>query len=372
MHPYHSIHFNHSNHSQMSFKLYPLKVKKVDKLTKDAVAVYFEIPEDLKRTFRYRQGQFLSLQIEINGEKYRREYSLCSSPYTHEDHVIASKIIGNGNVSNYLYNDLKEGDILHVYPPQGKFYTELDDSNEKTYVLIGGGSGITPLYSILKSVLFAEPKSKVILYYGSLNEESIIFKNELDELQEKCHDRFKLYNTLSVANENWTGLNGFINKEDLIRIINENSADKTTSEFFICGPGEMMDLVKDVLLNEKIPSDKIHIEYFIAPVQHEEYIPEGEEDDVIKEREVQIILYGSEHTVTVPPDTVILDAAIKADIDPPYSCKSGICTTCRAKLYSGKVKMDEREGLSDSEIDDGYILTCQSHPLTDDVKIEYM
>ncbi len=356
----------------MSFKLYPLKVKKIDKLTKDAVAVYFEIPDDLKRTFRYKQGQFLSLQLDINGEKFRREYSLCSSPYSDADHVIASKIIGNGNVSNYLYNDLKQCDILQVYPPQGKFFTELHETNEKTYLLVGGGSGITPLFSILKSVLFVEPKSKVILYYGSLNEESIIFNNELIELQKKYPDRFKLYNTLSETGESWTGLKGFINKDDLNKIINENSVDKNSSEFFICGPGDMMDLVKEVLLNENIPSDKIHIEYFTAPVHHEEYVPEGEEDDVIKEREVQIILDGSEHTVTVPPDTVILDAAIKADIDPPYSCKSGICTTCRAKLYSGKVKMDEREGLSDSEIDDGYILTCQSHPLTDDVKIEYM
>lgn len=356
----------------MSLKLYPLKVKKSDKLTKNAVAVSFEIPGDLKEIFRYKQGQFLSLQLEINGEKFRREYSLCSSPYTEDDHVIASKIIGNGVVSGYLYNDLKEGDIIEVYPPQGKFFTELDPSNEKTYTLIGGGSGITPLFSILKSVLYAEPKSKVILYYGNLNEESIIFKNELIEIQNKNPERFKLYNTLSEANENPSVLKGFINKEDLVKIINDNSVDKTNSEFFICGPEEMMDLVKDTLLKENVQSDKIHVEYFSAPVHHEEYVPEGEEDDIIKERQVQIILDGSEHTVTVQPDTVILDAAIKADIDPPYSCKSGICTTCRAKLYSGKVKMDEREGLSDSEIESGYILTCQSHPLTDDVKIEYM
>lgn len=356
----------------MSLKLYPLKVRKIDKLTKDAAAIYFEIPEELKEIFRYKQGQFLSVQLEIYGEKYRREYSLCSSPYTDDDHVIASKIIGNGIVSGYLYNELKEGDIVEVYPPQGKFFTELNPANEKTYMLIGGGSGITPLVSILKSVLHAEPKSRVILYYGNLNEESIMFKNELADLQEKYTERFKLYNTLSETGSGWKGLKGFINRKDLINIINENSADKTSSEYFICGPGGMMEHVKEILSDEKIPSEKIHIEYFTAPVHHEEYVPEGEEDDEIKEREVQIILDGSGHTVSVPPDTVILDAAIKADIDPPFSCKSGICTTCRAKLYSGKVKMDEREGLSDSEIEDGYILTCQSHPLTDDVKIEYM
>jgi ring-1,2-phenylacetyl-CoA epoxidase subunit PaaE len=357
----------------MSIKQYPLKVKKINKLTKEAVSIYFDVPEDLKEVFKYTQGQFLSIQVDINGQKYRREYSLCSSPYTDTDYVIASKIIGNGIVSNYLYHKLKEGDTLEVYPPQGKFFTELNQANEKIYVLIGGGSGITPLLSILKSVLFVEPKSKVILYYGSFNEESIIFKNELDELLEKYSDKFKIYYTLSEFSNEWSGLKGIINKNDLQKIVNENIGDKSRdTEYFICGPGEMMELTKQTLLSENISSEKIHIEYFTAPVHHEEYVPEGEEDDVVKEREVEIILDGNEYKISVPPDIGILDAAINADLDPPFSCKSGICTTCRAKLYSGKVKMDEREGLSDSEIEEGYILTCQSHPLTDNVKLEYM
>ena len=357
----------------MSIKQYPLKVKKINKLTKEAVSIYFDIPEHLKEVFKYTQGQFLSIQVDINNEKYRREYSLCSSPYTEKDHVIACKAIGNGIVSNYLYKDLREGDTLESYPPQGKFFTELNAENEKIYVLIGGGSGITPLLSILKSVLFAEPKSKVILYYGSATEESIIFKDELIALQKEYSGRFKLFFTLSERSEEWNGLEGIINKNDLLKIINENAGNKLKeAEYFVCGPVEMMELVKQTLVSENVPGDKIHIEYFTAPVHHEEYIPEGEESDVIKEREVQIILEGNEYKISVPPDVGILDAAIKADLDPPYSCKSGICTTCRAKLYSGKVKMDEREGLSDAEIEEGYILTCQSHPLTDNVRIEYM
>ncbi len=152
----------------MSIKQYPLKIKKINKLTNEAVSIYFDIPDELKDVFKYTQGQFLSIQADIDGQKYRREYSLCSSPYYENDYVIASKIIGKGIVSNYLYHKLNEGDTLNVYPPQGKFFTELKPENEKTYVLIGGGSGITPLLSILKSVLFAEPKSKVVLYYGSI------------------------------------------------------------------------------------------------------------------------------------------------------------------------------------------------------------
>ncbi|MBK8551147.1 MAG: ferredoxin--NADP reductase [Ignavibacteria bacterium] len=357
----------------MSIKQYPLKVKKIHKLTKDAVSIYFDIPDELKDTFKYTQGQFLSIQVNINNDLFRREYSLCSSPYTEKEHIIASKIIGNGIVSNYLYHQLKEGDVLDVYPPQGKFFTELNPANEKEYVLIGGGSGITPLFSILKSVLAAETKSKVLLYYGSASEESIIFKNELLELQRKYSDRFKIYFTLNECSDEWTGLRGIINTNDLLKIIKDDLGSKINqAEYFICGPVEMMELVKQTLTGENVPATKIHIEYFTAPVHHEEYIPEGEESDVVKERQIEIILEGNEYKIDVPPEMNILDAAIKADLDPPYSCKAGICTTCRAKLYSGKVKMDEREGLSDAEIEEGFILTCQSHPLTDNVKIEYM
>ena len=357
----------------MSIKHYPLKVKKIYKLTKDAVSISLEVPDELKEIFKYTQGQFLSLQVNINGQEFRREYSLCSSPYTDKDHSIALKIISNGTVSSYLYYDLKEGDIIQSYPPQGKFFTELKPENQKYYILIGGGSGITPLLSILKSVLYAEPESKVILYYGNTSEESIMFRKELDELREKHNERFKIYYTVETSDSNWSGLKGRINKTDLMNILNDNpEVTKTEQEYFICGPGEMMEIVKQTLVNEKISSEKIHIEYFTAPVHHEEYIPEGEESDVIKERKVKIILEGSEYDIVVPPSFNILDAAIKSDLDPPYSCKAGICTTCRAKIYSGKIKMDEREGLSDAEIEEGYILTCQSHPLTDNVKIEYM
>ncbi len=357
----------------MSLKLHPVKILKKQILNKDAAAVYFDIPPDLKETFRYTQGQFLSLHIKINGEDFRREYSLCSSPYCEDVIAIASKKIGNGIVSNYIYDELKEGDVIEVYPPQGKFFTELKESNEKHYFLIGGGSGITPLYSILKSVLFKEPKSKVILYYGSADEEGIMFRDELIELQKKYGERFRLVFTLDKAGADWKGLSGMINSKDLLKLVKEIPSDKINdTEFFICGPVEMMENVKKDLTGINIDQSKIHIEYFTAPVHHEEFIPEGVESNEIKDRMVTIILDGEELTVNVPAGVSILNSAIKADLDPPFSCKSGICTTCRAKLYSGKVRMDEREGLSDAEIEEGYILTCQSHPLTDNVKLEYM
>lgn len=357
----------------MSLKLHPLKVSKLVKLNKEAVAINFDIPEELKNIFKYTHGQFISIQANIKGEKYRREYSICSSPYYENEFVIASKKIGNGIVSNYLYDELREGDILEVFPPNGKFFTELSPSNEKYYFLIGGGSGITPLMSILKSVLHVEPKSKVILYYGSADEEGIIFRDELISLQKKYADRFKLYFTLTNAVGSWNGLKGMINTIDLMNLMKDNLGVKSLeAEFFICGPVEMMEKTKSDLMGQKVDQKKIHIEYFTAPVIHDEYVPEVEDLDETKERNIEIILDGENHVITVKPGANILDAAIKSDLDPPFSCKSGICTTCRAKLYSGKVRMDEREGLSDSEIDEGYILTCQSHPLTDNVKLEYM
>jgi ring-1,2-phenylacetyl-CoA epoxidase subunit PaaE len=362
----------------MSLKLHKLRVSKIVKETKDAVSVYFDVPDDLKDIFKYIHGQFISIQVNIRGTNYRREYSLCTSPYCEDDFAITAKKIGNGVVSSYLYHNLREGDVLEVFPPNGKFFTELDPANELDYVLIAGGSGITPLLSIAKSVLHVEPESNVIFYYGNATEESIIFKDELTRLMNRYGKRLKVYFTLSEPSPGWKGLTGLINRDALDHILNETVKDRyKEAEYFICGPLEMMETVKSILKGKIIPDEKIHIEYFTPPVVKKETdafagLEEIGEDGEPREREVEVILDGNEYKLNVDPETSILDAAIAADIDPPFSCKSGICTTCRAKLLKGKVHMDEREGLSDSEIEDGYILTCQSHPLTDDVKVEYM
>jgi len=278
---------------------------------------------------------------------------------------------------------VNEGDIINVFPPQGNFYTELDPANEKFYFLIGGGSGITPLFSILKSVLKAEPKSKIILYYGNNEEQDIIFYEQLKQLSEEYPQAFKLFLTVNQPTDNWNGLSGFINKPDLEKIFEESIyVDKGMVEYFICGPEEMMVNTTKWLEELAVPKEKIHKEYFTAPVvQNPETVenengeidasPGEEESSEPKPRMVKIKLDNDEFEVTVNPGQVILDAVMDAGYDPPYSCLSGICTTCRAKLHSGKIEMDEREGLSDSEIENGFILTCQSHPLSDDVFLEF-
>lgn len=367
----------------MSRKYHPLKVSKVIKDTRDAVSISFEVPAELKEEYKYKQGQFLSLQLDIDGNDVRREYSLCSSPYIDEPLTIASKRVADGYASKFLYERVNEGDIIEVFPPQGKFFTELNPDNEKFYFLLGGGSGITPLYSILKSILIAEPKSKVILYYGNNEEEDIIFHQQLKELEAEYHGSFKLFLTVNKPSDSWQGLKGFINKTDLDRIIEENFyVDKNSVEYFICGPEEMMTYTTQCLEELSIPKEKIHKEYFTAPVVQNPETVENENGEIDaspaeeissepKPRVVKIKLDNDEFEVTVNPGQVILDAVMDAGYDPPYSCLSGICTTCRAKLHSGKIEMDEREGLSDSEIENGFILTCQSHPLSDDVSLEY-
>lgn len=362
----------------MSVKYLPLKVIKKTFLTKDSASFSFEIPDNLKDLFQYKPGQYLAFRVLLNAKEYRREYSICSSPHINEPLSIACKATEKGIVSTYLVNVIDEGDYIETLPPNGSFSPELYSENQKIYLLVGGGSGITPLFSILKSILICEPQSKIILYYGSEDESSIMFRDEIDDYEKSFSDRFKVYYTLNQYDSKWKGLSGFINPHDLGRIINitfidSNAGDHPPEKYksfeaFICGPLPMMDLVKDELILWRINPDKIHIEYFTPPVPEKMEIVEEE----LIPRKVRVILDRDDEVITVEPLKTILQAAIDAGLDPPYSCRSGICTTCRAKLLSGKVKMDEREGLSDAEIEDGYILTCQSHPLTDDVKVEYM
>lgn len=355
----------------MSLKLYPIKVSHKSFLTPEAVKISLCIPGELKPVFSYHPGQYLSIKLNINGKDYYREYSLCSSPYADSDYSIACKIVKDGIASSYLFHSVNEGDTIYSYPPQGNFITEIHPLNKKLYFLVAGGSGITPVFSILKSVLFNEPESRVVLYYGNNTMQSIMFKDELDLLHLKYSNRFSLNYSLTVYDSGWIGFKGMMNLVDLESIFSKpENMIFNTKEFFICGPVDMMKLVRTFLENKNIPDEKIHIEYFKAPAadySDREGIPKNYEN-----KKIRIILDGNEHDVLVPSGKVILDAALDADLNPPFSCRSGICSTCRAKLYSGKVKMDEREGLSDSEIEDGYILTCQSHPLTDDVKLEYM
>ncbi len=332
-----------------------VKVKEVVKETADAVSIHFEPTEKVS----YKSGQFFTVAVNVNGKDERRAYSLCSSPFVDEFPAVAVKRVDGGKVSNYLNDEVKAGDELLLMPPIGNFTTDFNASNTRHIVLFGGGSGITPLISIAKSALDQEPNSQVTLVYANRNESSVIFKSAIESMQS---DRFNVVHVLEEAPENFEGHSGRITSDVIKEVLSTVNSEQ--AEYFMCGPGPMMDVVMDTLVGMNLPSDKIHKESFVS-----EAAEEPVSDEVVA-REVTVIYDDEEFKYTVEPNETILEKGLEEDIDLPFSCQSGLCTACRGKCISGKVKMMEDEGLSEAEIDEGYVLPCVSHPLTDDVVIE--
>jgi ring-1,2-phenylacetyl-CoA epoxidase subunit PaaE len=353
---------------------YRLKVDKIIRETKDAVSIRLLVPPPLKAMFKYEAGQFLTFHAMINGEDIRRSYSVCQSPYLDEMPTVAVKKVDDGRMSTYLNESLKEGDLIEAMPPLGHFIVTPNPERSVHYVLFGGGSGITPLKSILLTILHEEPLSKVTLFYANRDEDSIIFNDALNTLLQKFSDRLSITHILDNPSSDWKGLSGMLSESKVEQLVKSTIVDFRSAHYFICGPGGLMALVKSSLHSMEIANDNIHLEYFAAVVHTEEELietAEHENDEVLITRKVKVELYGMEEEIEVKPAKTILEAAQDAGMDPPFSCTVGVCTTCRAMLHKGRVKMDEREGLSDAEIDEGFILTCQSHPLTSDVSLSY-
>ncbi len=353
----------------MSFKLHALTVKEVLRETADAFTIVFVhpgLPE-----FAYKPGQYLTLQAEVNGKKERRAFSLSSSPVTDSHLAVTIKCIPEGVVSNHLRAVLQPGDTLDVLPPMGNFTVSIDETAAKHYVLVSGGSGITPMMSIMRSVLASEPGSRITLLYGNRDKESIIFYKELQRLQAQHPGRLHIDHVLQTPPAGWDGPLGMIVGKvaaDLLDAAQHRHA--LPISYYLCGPNPMMEGVKGLLLTAGVREKDIHQEFYTAPLSADSDDPEEEQYEIITQQ-VRIKLDGKQHTLTVAPNKTILDAAIDANLDPPYACQEGVCCTCRAKLISGLVQMNEREGLSDEELEAGFVLTCQSHPLTEDVYVEF-
>ena len=353
-------------------KFHKLKVADVRKETADCVSIAFNVPAELKEEYKYIQGQYLTFKLAVKGEEIRRSYSLCSSPVTETELRVAIKKVKDGRGSGFLNESTKIGDELDVMTPMGTFHSALNASNAKNYVLFAGGSGITPMFSIIKTVLSAEPKSTIQLFYGNLNEEAAIFKKQLDELATANSSRLNIVHVLDKPNSAIDDLHKGIMSTDKIKALITKYLDlKKDSEFFICGPGPMMENAKNILEGLKVEKKRIHIEYFTAVLEATAKVETSSASG--KElSKVTIILDGKETELELGENgKVILDAAIDADLDVPFACKGAVCCTCRAKLIEGKVKMDNNFALTDSEVEDGFILTCQSHPLTPVVKVDY-
>jgi ring-1,2-phenylacetyl-CoA epoxidase subunit PaaE len=353
-------------------RYFDLKVKQIIPETKDAISIAFEMPAD--RKIVYKSGQFLTLITTIGGKEVRRAYSLCSSPFVDTELIVTVKRVDQGLMSNWLPDNLKAGQTVKIMEPMGQFTTEYDAKRKRHLILFAGGSGITPMMSIIKSILTQEPDSIISLVYCNRDEDSIIFRTELTKLETKYEGRLHLIHVLDNAPMNWTGYSGLLNHDMLTRLferVPDWGIDKTT--YLMCGPEGMMKNVENLLAERHIPKEKIFKESFVQGTIDKDAKKETAApttSDTLQAREVTVRYDGMEFKFTVEPDATILQTALDQGIDLPYSCQSGLCTACRGKCLSGKVKLDEEEGLSQSERAEGFVLTCVGHPLTDDVVIE--
>lgn len=350
-------------------KFHTLKVHDIVRETADTVSIAFDIPSELKHQYQYKQGQYLTLKFIIDGEESRRSYSICSSPVEEHELRIAIKRVKDGKISTYINDVIKIGDSIEVMIPMGNFYTEMDPMHKKNYVLFAGGSGITPILSILKTVLKSELHSTITLFYGNNDEASIIFKKHLDTLGATYSDRLKVHHILNIAVPSYPQLlQGMLTKEKCLDLIKANVNFALDNEFFICGPTPMMDNAIAALKEMKAPESTIHAEYFSAPKVDEPVLAISEN---VSGAKAMIIKDGDEYTIDLLPEETILQAALRIGLDAPYACQGGSCCTCRALLEEGEVKMTVNYALSAAEVEKGYILTCQSHATTKNIVVNY-
>jgi len=356
----------------MSTKFYPLKVKKINRETSDCVSVSFDVQDDLKAIFQYKQGQHLTLKTNIDGEEVRRSYSLCSCPL--EDHWrVAIKKVPGGLFSSFANEVLQPGDVLDVMPPNGRFYQELDAAQSKNYMAFAAGSGITPVLSIIETTLRTEPNSRFTLVYGNRNRNSIIFKEELEALKNKFIDRLRLYHVLSREKTDAPLNHGRIDDEKCAYVFSKLVDAASIDAYFLCGPEQMIFSVKDYLESQQIDRGKIHFELFTSPNKNKKHqtSPAGILHEGPMSR-ITVKLDGIEQSFDLAYDgEAILDAALHEGADLPFACKGGVCCTCKARVTSGEVEMEVNYGLEPDEVAGGFVLTCQSHPKTAAVTIDF-
>ncbi len=345
-------------------KKYQLKVKDIIHETPEAVSIVLEQPAG--ENISFKAGQFLTLNFNLGGETIRRAYSLANCPYTEKDLKVTVKRVKDGKISNLLNNTLQKGDYLDVLEPMGVFTPEINPNSALQYILWAGGSGITPVMSMIKAILHQEPKSKVTLVYANRDEYNIIFKDELQSLQNQFPERFEIIHILSQAQNGWQGYKGRLNAEKVEEILSKYTNGLPLSQW-MCGPEGMMQTIAEVCEQKGLV--KPRKENFSASIE-ESAQRKLEESQGLVEREVVVKYDGETYKFKVSPKKTILDAALEQDIDLPYSCQSGLCTACMGKCTSGKVMMTEDDCLTDQEMKDGIVLTCVAHPLSDDVVIE--
>jgi len=351
-------------------KFHRLRVARVERETRDAVAVTFDVPPALHEQFRYVQGQHLTLRADVDGKDLRRSYSICAA--VQDDCLrIAIKRNPGGVFSTWANERLQAGAMLDVMPPLGHFNVPLDPAARRHYLGFAAGSGITPLLSIIKTTLATEPLSQFTLFYGNRASGTVMFKEELAGLKDSYLARFNLVHVLSREAQDIELLHGRIDRakaEELLRHwVNLDDIDAA----FVCGPDGMMQAVADALRAHGLPEGKVRIERFATSIPHHEHRPQAVEPGHAQ-CEVTAIIDGATRTFTLDKAKEnIIEAALRNGVELPYSCKGGVCSTCRAKLVAGEVDMDVNFALEDYEVARGFVLTCQSYPVTDRVTVDY-
>ena len=356
----------------MSIDFHKLRVAEVKRETPDAVSVRFELPENLRERFAFKAGQHLTFRREFNGEEVRRNYSVCVSPSEGVLKIGVKKISG-GAFSSWVNDELKVGDELEVMAPHGSFCWSFDPDARREYVAFAGGSGITPILSLIKTALAMEPHSRFTLFYGNRNSMGVMFLEEIAGLKDRYIDRLSVYHFLEEEEEEIDLFNGRLDRAKAETLLSSLVRPENIDAFFICGPGPMMDAVEEALLAKNVEKQRILIERFTTgPLSAAQAAAARALEEKAAGLKMSVTLNGRRMNITFDPaQHSILDNVRAAGLPAPFACKGGVCATCRAKVTAGEVSMKVNYGLSEQEIADGFVLTCQATPLTEGVALTY-
>ena len=350
---------------------HPLTVRDVRRETADCVSLALDVPAALSGLFRHTQGQYLNVRRRQGGEELRRSYSICSGVDDGELRI-AVKAVLEGRFSTWANSELKAGDTLEAMPPEGRFFVPLDPANAKHYVAFAAGSGITPVLSLVKTTLARELRSRFTLVYGNRALDSVIFNEALEDLKDKHLARLALYHVFSREPQQIELFNGRLDRAKVAQFLRTLIPPGTIDEAFVCGPDPMMADLEAELLAAGLPRERIHLERFGVPAPRPGAVASTKEGRTSGASEVTVIVDGLRYRFALAGDgQSVLEAALKAGADLPYACKAGVCCTCRAKLVEGEVRMDANYTLEADEVARGFRLTCQSHPLTRTLVLDF-
>ncbi|WP_213298914.1 1,2-phenylacetyl-CoA epoxidase subunit PaaE [Paraburkholderia sacchari] len=355
-------------------QFHSLRIREVRPETADAVSVAFEVPPELREAYRFTQGQFVTLKTHIEGEETRRSYSICVgvTDYDRDGELrIGIKRVRGGRFSNFAFEQLAPGHEIDVMTPDGRFFTHLNAEHGKHYVAFSGGSGITPVLAIIKTTLETEPRSAFTLVYGNRSVDQIMFAEDLEDLKNRYMDRFRLYHVLSDDIQDVELFNGVLDQAKCAEFLATLLPADEIDEAFICGPAPMMDAAEVALKEAGVPQQKVHVERFGSPLP-QAGVPAVEITESTPAADLEIVIDGKKRKLRLPYEGVsLLDVGLKAGLALPYACKGGVCCTCRAKVLEGEVKMDKNYTLEEQEVQDGFVLTCQCHPVSERVVVSF-